>query len=77
MPGSHGSLTKAGKVKQQTPRIARTGVNSKKKKPPRVRFHELSVQRIEKGVYGGQKDSLGVINTSFFYKILSYYSNLF
>jgi len=36
MPGSHGSLTKAGKVKQQTPKIQRTGVNSRKKKPPRI-----------------------------------------
>jgi ribosomal protein S30 len=59
MPGSHGSLTKAGKVKQQTPKIERTGVNSKKKKPPRMKFRELYVQRVEKGKYGGQKDSLG------------------
>ncbi|GAH03352.1 unnamed protein product [marine sediment metagenome] len=59
MPGSHGSLTKAGKVKQQTPKIQRTGVNSKKKKPPRMKFRELYVQRVEKGKYGGQKDSLG------------------
>ncbi|MFX1288501.1 MAG: 30S ribosomal protein S30e, partial [Promethearchaeota archaeon] len=40
MPGSHGSLTKAGKVKQQTPKIERSGVNSKKKKPQRMRFRE-------------------------------------
>ncbi|MHA2288943.1 MAG: 30S ribosomal protein S30e [Promethearchaeota archaeon] len=65
MPGSHGSLTKAGKVKQQTPKIERTGVNSKKKKPPRVRFRELYVQRIEKGAYGGQKDSLGAKRASY------------
>ena len=32
MPGSHGSLTKAGKVKMQTPKIDKTGVNSVKKK---------------------------------------------
>ncbi len=65
MPGSHGSLTKAGKVKQQTPRIPRTGVNSKKKKPPRMRFHELYKQRIEKGGYAGQKDSLGAKRASY------------
>ncbi len=59
MPGSHGSLTKAGKVKQQTPKIERTGVNSRKKKPPRMKFRDLYIQRVEKGKYGGQKDSLG------------------
>jgi len=59
MPGSHGSLTKAGKVKQQTPKIERTGVNSRKKKPPRMKFRDLYIQRVEKGIYGGQKDSLG------------------
>jgi ribosomal protein S30 len=59
MPGSHGSLTKAGKVKMQTPKIERTGVNSKKKKPPRMRFRELYKDRIIKGKFGGQKDSLG------------------
>jgi len=65
MPGSHGSLTKAGKVKQQTPKIERTGVNSKKKKPPRMKFRELYVQRVEKGKYGGQKDSLGAKRASY------------
>ena len=33
MPGSHGSLTKAGKVKMQTPKVERSGVNSRKKSP--------------------------------------------
>ncbi len=65
MPGSHGSLTKAGKVKQQTPKIERTGVNSKKKKPPRMRFRQLYVQRVEKGKYGGQIDSLGAKRASY------------
>ena len=65
MPGSHGSLTKAGKVRQQTPRINRTGVNSKKKKPPRVRFRELYVSRIVKGRFGGQQDSLGAKRAKF------------
>ena len=59
MPGSHGSLTKAGKVKMQTPKIERTGVNATKKKPPRMRFRELYLQRIVKGAFGGQKESLG------------------
>ncbi len=59
MPGSHGSLTKAGKVKQQTPRIARTGVNSRKKKPPRIRYRELYYARVVKGRFGGQQESLG------------------
>jgi ribosomal protein S30 len=65
MPGSHGSLTKAGKVKQQTPKIERTGVNSQKKKPPRMRFRDLYVQRVEKGRYGGQRDSLGAKRASY------------
>lgn len=65
MPGSHGSLTKAGKVKQQTPKIERTGVNSRKKKPPRMRFRHLYIQRVEKGIYGGQKDSLGAKRASY------------
>ena len=65
MPGSHGSLTKAGKVKQQTPKIRRTGVNSRKKKPPRMRFRFLYEQRINKGIYGGQKDSLGAKRASY------------
>ncbi|MFX1276262.1 MAG: 30S ribosomal protein S30e [Promethearchaeota archaeon] len=59
MPGSHGSLTKAGKVRQQTPKIPRTGRNSTSKKAPRMRFRELYNQRIIKGKYGGQSDSLG------------------
>jgi len=65
MPGSHGSLTKAGKVKQQTPKISRTGVNSKKKKPPRMRFRELYIQRVEKGEYAGQRESIGAKRASY------------
>jgi len=65
MPGSHGSLTKAGKVKQQTPKIEKSGVNSKKKKPPRIRFRELYIQRVDKGKYGGQRDSLGAKRASY------------
>ncbi|MBY9007336.1 MAG: 30S ribosomal protein S30e [Candidatus Lokiarchaeota archaeon] len=59
MPGSHGSLTKAGKVKMQTPKIGRTGVNSKSKKPPRMRYRELYKLRFQKGVYAGQPNSIG------------------
>jgi ribosomal protein S30 len=65
MPGSHGSLTKAGKVKQQTPKIERTGVNSNNKNPPRMRFRELYNQRIKKGKYGGQSNSLGAKRANF------------
>ena len=65
MPGSHGSLTKAGKVKMQTPKIKRTGVNAKGKKPPRMRFRELYVERIVKGRFGGQQDSLGAKRAQF------------
>jgi len=65
MPGSHGSLTKAGKVRQQTPKVARTGINSKNKKPPRTRYRDLYKKRIIDGAYGGQLDSLGAKRASF------------
>lgn len=65
MPGSHGSLTKAGKVRQQTPQISRTGVNSRKKKIPRMRYRELYVSRIVKGRFGGQQESLGAKRARF------------
>ena len=65
MPGSHGSLTKAGKVKMQTPKIRRTGVNAKGKKPPRIRFRELYIARFVKGRYGGQQESLGAKRAKF------------
>ena len=65
MPGSHGSLTKAGKVRMQTPKIARSGVNSKKKKPPRIRFRELYKARFVDGRFGGQQDSLGAKRAKF------------
>jgi ribosomal protein S30 len=58
MPGSHGSLTKAGKVKMQTPKIERTGVNATPKKPPRMRYRELYKKRFIKGKFGGQPDSI-------------------
>ncbi|MHA1687951.1 MAG: 30S ribosomal protein S30e [Promethearchaeota archaeon] len=65
MPGSHGSLTKAGKVRQQTPKISRSGVNAVPKKPPRMRFRELYVKRIIQKKYGGQPDSLGAKRSRF------------
>ncbi len=65
MPGSHGSLTKAGKVKMQTPKVDRSGVNSRKKKPPRVRFRDLYKKRIIDGKFGGQVDSLAAKRSSF------------
>ena len=65
MPGSHGSLTKAGKVRQQTPRVSRTGVNSKKKKPPRMRYREIYKKRVLESKYGGQLDSLGAKRSSY------------
>ena len=65
MPGSHGSLTKAGKVKMQTPKVDRTGVNAKKKKPPRVRFREIYKKRILNQQFGGQQDSLAAKRSQF------------
>jgi len=65
MPGSHGSLTKAGKVKMQTPKIERSGVNAHKKKPPRMRFRDLYKARFVNDRYGGQQDSLGAKRSQF------------
>lgn len=59
MPGSHGSLTKAGKVKNQTPRVERRGINSHPKKIPRMRYRDIYNKRIIKGEYGGQTESIG------------------
>ncbi|MHA1746299.1 MAG: 30S ribosomal protein S30e [Promethearchaeota archaeon] len=58
MPGSHGSLTKAGKVRNLTPKVPRTGVNSRSKKIPRVRNRNLYVKRIIAQAYGGQANSM-------------------
>ena len=65
MPGSHGSLTKAGKVKMQTPKIERSGVNSRKKKSPRMRFRDLYKARFVDGRFGGQQDSIGAKRSKF------------
>ena len=59
MPGSHGSLTKAGKVKHQTPKVDRKGINSHPKKIPRRKYREMYEKRIVKGDYGGQTESIG------------------
>ena len=48
MPGSHGSLTKAGKVREMTPKVDRTGVNAVQKKIPRLRFKMLYEKRVDK-----------------------------
>lgn len=58
MPGSHGSLTKAGKVRQVTPKVERTGVNAHSKKIPRVRNHKLYIKRVILNRYGGQANSI-------------------
>lgn len=65
MPGSHGSLTKAGKVKMQTPKIERSGVNSRKKKSPRMRYRDLYKARFVDGRFGGQQDSIGAKRSKF------------
>ncbi|MBY8991782.1 MAG: hypothetical protein KGD58_13630 [Candidatus Lokiarchaeota archaeon] len=49
----------------QTPKIERSGVNSKKKKPPRMRFRELYKARVVGGRFGGQQDSLGAKRAQF------------
>lgn len=61
MPGSHGSLTKAGKVRQTTPKVERTGVNARSKHIPRRRFKMLYEKRIVKNKYGGQPTSMNAL----------------
>jgi small subunit ribosomal protein S30e len=58
MPGSHGSLTKAGKVRQLTPKVPRTGVNSRSKKIPRIRNKVLYEKRVVRQRYAGQQNSI-------------------
>ncbi|MEM1891952.1 MAG: 30S ribosomal protein S30e [Nitrososphaerota archaeon] len=55
MPGSHGSLTKAGKVRNQTPKVPR------KERPPvipRVRNRKNYVRRVILGKPVGQQGRL-------------------
>jgi small subunit ribosomal protein S30e len=58
MPGSHGSLTKAGKVRQATPKVPRTGINSHSKKCPRIRNRKLYIKRVIQNKFGGQANSM-------------------
>lgn len=55
----HGSMTKAGKVRDRTPYVERRGVNSKPKLIPRLRYKALYQKRFIKERYGGQPDSIG------------------
>lgn len=64
LPGSHGSLTKAGKVRQQTPILECKGVNSRKKLIPRKRYKKLYEKKIIEECYGGQPDSIGAKRAS-------------
>ncbi len=51
MPGSHGSLTKAGKVRSQTPKVeSRVRV----KEIPRIRNKKHYIRRIVEGHEAGQ-----------------------
>lgn len=47
MPGTHGSLNKAGKVRKLTPKVER---KPKKKLPPRLRL-KRNFFRIQRGAY--------------------------
>ena len=53
MPGSHGSLTKAGKVRSQTPKVQG---REKKKRSPARRNRKNFQRRIEEKLPPGQKD---------------------
>ncbi len=59
MPGSHGSLTKAGKVRAQTPKVDRTGVNARTKFIPRKQNRKHYVKRVLKRKFAGQPNSMG------------------
>ena len=51
MPGSHGSLTKAGKVRNQTPKVES---QAKMKEIPRIRNKNHYVKRVIQGFEVGQ-----------------------
>lgn len=53
----HGSMTKAGKVRLTTPVFNKYGVNSQKKKIPRLRYKQLYEDRFIEKKFGGQKNS--------------------
>jgi small subunit ribosomal protein S30e len=51
MPGSHGSLTKAGKVRSQTPKV----VGKERRTPiPRLRNRRNYLKRVLEGTTPGQ-----------------------
>jgi ribosomal protein S30 len=58
-------MTKAGKVRQKTPRVESTGVNSVKKRIPRKRFRRQYKKRIVNEKFGGQLDSIGAKKARF------------
>ncbi|MBD3229773.1 MAG: 30S ribosomal protein S30e [Candidatus Lokiarchaeota archaeon] len=51
MPGSHGSLTKAGKVRSQTPKVPS---HRPPKEIPRVRNRKNYIKRIQRNRDAGQ-----------------------
>ena len=51
MPGSHGSLTKAGKVRNQTPKVE---AQTRTKEIPRIRNKHHYVRRVIQGYEVGQ-----------------------
>ena len=54
LPGSHGSLTKAGKVRKQTPKV---DAREKHSPSPRIRYRKLHWKRIMLGKAPGQPES--------------------
>ncbi|MEX2719872.1 MAG: 30S ribosomal protein S30e [Candidatus Wukongarchaeota archaeon] len=54
MPGSHGSLTKAGKVRKQTPKVES---REKHSPSPRMRYRKLHWKRIMLGQASGQPEA--------------------
>ena len=58
MPGTHGSLTKAGKVRNVTPKVEKHGVNAHPKKIPRIRFRKNYQKRVMQNQYAGQPNSI-------------------
>lgn len=58
MPGTHGSMTKAGKVRSATPKVDKTGVNARPKRIPRIRFRKKYKARTLGNRFGGQPNSM-------------------
>ncbi len=53
MAGSHGSLTKAGKVRNQTPRVE---ARPRKGLTPSLRNKKNFIKRVERGLPAGQPE---------------------